>query len=279
MGGIKVKNIPRRRLKRKSKKSQLNKKIRKIVFTGVLVLILLTALSLSSVFSIKTVEVSGLTRYPKDDIIAATNIKIGNNWYKTLGARPKDIVTFSYELAQEQILDKFPYVQDVTVKFIPFGKVRVKITERSPEIVIQNEEGYSFIDNTGTCLEIAHTLKEEKLPVLINAKINTAVLGKAIEFQDPYVLESVRRLFYIVNITDSKSEPKLFGFISQMDFSNLGNTIIILDSRVKVNIGDINKMHEYKINFLKEVFFKKIQKDEKGSLDFSKDDNPVFVPG
>jgi hypothetical protein len=29
---------------------------------------------------------------------------------------------------------------------------------------------------------------------------------------------------------------------------------------------------------LKEVFFSKIRKEDKGSLDFSKEDKPIFVP-
>jgi cell division protein FtsQ len=242
-------------------------------------LILFVILVLSPLFNIKNIEVYGLTRYLNEDVIRATNILEGNNWYKTLGPKPMDILTFSSSEARNKILSMFPYIQDVSVKFVFLGNVKIRVTERVPEILVSNQGQYIVLDNAGRCLEVIYQLTQEKLPVLANLKIKNAIPGNIIEFEDPYVMESVRRLFYLVNISDSNATPRLYPYITEMDFSNLGYAIIVLDGRVKVNIGDINKLSNYKINFLKEVFFKKIQKEEKGSLDFSRDDNPVFNPG
>jgi cell division protein FtsQ len=234
---------------------------------------------MSPLFNIKTVNIIGLTRYSEKEILQKASIVFGQNWYRYVGIDFSDVITFSNTKASNEIIKNLPYVKDVSVKFVPLGKVRIRISERIPEIAVHNRtDNFVIIDNDGVCLENVRVLNNLKIPVLENSKVRNISLGKVIEFDEPYVLENINKLFNLIDIADSNSENKLFNQITSFDFSSVSSTVIVLDSRIKVNIGDITKLNNYKLNFLKEVFFSKIRKEDKGSLDFSKEDKPIFVP-
>lgn len=243
-----------------------------------LFLMLLYGIGISPLFNIQTVEVIGVTRYPQEKLIAASGMQTGVNYYQTLGPKPLDMLTFRNRSAESQIRSNFPYVEDVVVHLIPFGKVRIKVQERVPLIAVAYMESYLMMDHRGICLEFFESSQAPSVPVLLGSKVKDWKLGGLIIFEDPYIMDSIHRLYDFIGTADSSGETKLLPLITEIDFSQPEDARVTLDHRIRVNIGDVYQLGNYKINFIKEIFFKKIQKEEKGSLDFSKDENPVFTP-
>ena len=53
---------------------------------------------------------------------------------------------------------------------------------------------------------------------------------------------------------------------------------MFVDSRLVANYGDLYDI-SYRIKMSKQIIQKNIDKNEKGILDFTKGDYPVFIPG
>jgi cell division protein FtsQ len=52
---------------------------------------------------------------------------------------------------------------------------------------------------------------------------------------------------------------------------------IQLDSRILVNLGDLQDL-DYRMAFLKEILLEKLNKNDKGTLNFTTGESPEFIP-
>ena len=83
-----------------------------------------------ALFGIKTITVEGCSHYTQDDILEASDLKIGQS-----------VFSVNKKQAGEKILAACPYVDTVTIKSSSFNGLTISIAEATPVGVIPMEDG------------------------------------------------------------------------------------------------------------------------------------------
>lgn len=95
----------------------------------------------SSFFNLKNVEVRGIERTPKDDIVRVV----------TAGVEKTGV--WNADLAEAKIkIEKFPFVKSASVSRDLPGGIRVNIVERVPIAIVKLTNGNFLVDGEGTAL-------------------------------------------------------------------------------------------------------------------------------
>jgi cell division protein FtsQ len=74
------------------------------------------------------------------------------------------------------------------------------------------------------------------------------------------------------------SDKAIYNVVDYIDVTDWDNIQIMLDGRVRVNLGNYKKIGNYRLSFLREIFFNKLDETDKGYLDFTTGDAPSFIP-
>lgn len=267
------------------KKKQKNRRIIKRLFIIILLAALLVGVALSPLFYINSIVVYGNKHYNSIEIINASNVVYGANWFRELVKTSdiKGLFTFRSTKSEESILDRCSYVKDVAVRMFYPGRVKITITEREPAAVVPYINTSLVIDNEGFVVDAGDEKHWENLPIIEGLDVNGYSLGKMISADNIKGIDAFNKIFDVINFTQRKSSGesftnKLDEYICEVDVSDLDNVLILLDWRVKVNLGAYNQLDEYKIMLLKEIFFNNIDENEKGYLDLTTGENPTFIP-
>lgn len=120
-------------------------KERRFRIFAVLLYLLCGLLAAASFFPIETVEVRGVTHYPRTDIL------------ETFGIQPGDNLFFCRSFSgAKRLKEQYPYFESVKVKRNPPNKLVVEVVETEPIAAIQNTAGgYFLIDSKARVLEDA----------------------------------------------------------------------------------------------------------------------------
>ncbi|MCX8130345.1 MAG: FtsQ-type POTRA domain-containing protein [Clostridia bacterium] len=266
---------------KKNKKRKKNFKrlffwIKFILITALLVTTIVL-LALSPLFNITRVEVKGSQRYEQGDIISTSGVIIGNNGFKTIGSNIKNFFTFRYGNAEEEILKTYPYIKSVIVRFIVPGKVRISITERKPEAVVESVTSNLIIDNEAYVLETIGKKVIKGMPLIKGLKFSSFEIGKSLNIADSGAYKDAFRLINQVKELDNKGGEKLYNHIYSIDVADRQKIRASIDSRITVNFGNLNFL-EYRLDFCKHILFTKLGKEDKGYLDMTTE-KPSFTPG
>lgn len=275
----------RESLIKKERKKQKNKKIIKRLFSIVFLAVLLVGIALSPLFYINSIEVYGNKHYNNIEVINASRIVLGANWFRELAynADIKGMLTFRSTNSEENILERCSYVKDIVVRMVYPGKVKITITEREPVAVVPYINTSLIIDNEGFVVDAGDEKHWENLPIIEGLDVNGYSLGKMISGNNIKGINAFNKIFNVIDFTQKKGNNKSYinnldQCISKVDVSDLDNVLIFLDKRVKVNLGAYNQLDEYKIMILQEIFFNNIDENEKGYLDLTTGKNPTFIP-
>lgn len=277
-------SINKERINNKRKKKK-NKKIIKRLFGIVFVAVLAVGAALSPLFYINSIEVYGNKHYNSIEVINASSMVFGANWFRELVFNDdiKGLLTFRSTKSENNILDRCSYVKEAVVRMVYPGKVKITITEREPAAVVPYINTNLIVDNEGFVVDAGYAEHIETLPVIEGLGIKGYSLGKMISAINIKGMDAFNKIFDVIDFTQKKSESKNYAdnleeYISKVDVSDLDNVLIFLDGRVKVNLGAYNQLDEYKIMILHEIFFNNIHENEKGYLDLTTGKNPTFIP-
>lgn len=275
----------RESLNKKERKKQKNKKKIKRLLGILLPIVLVAGLALSPLFYINSIEVYGNKHYNNIEVIDASRITFGVNWFKEIGANIdiKGMLTFRSTQSEYGILSGCPYVKEAVVRMAYPGVVKIVITEREPVAIVPYISTSLIIDNEGFVVDVGNEEYRAILPTIEGLDVNGYTLGEILRANNKKGIEAFNKVFNVIDFTRKTSESgnypnNLNEYISSVNVSNLDNVMIFLDSRVKVNLGEYNRIDEYKIILLQEIFFNNIDEDEKGYLDLTTGNNPTFIP-
>lgn len=275
----------RESLAKKERKKQKNKKIIKRLFGIIFLIVLIVGLALSPLFYINNIEVYGNKHYNSIEVINASSLILGVNWFKEIGADTdiKGIITFRSTHSEHNILSRCPYVKNAVVRMAYPGVVKITITEREPVAIIPYISTSLIIDNEGVVVDVGDIEYKATLPIVEGLDVNGYGLGEVIRANNIKGIDAFNKVFNVIDFTQKTSESgyypnNLNEYISGIDVSDLDNTMIFLDSRVKVNLGAYSQLDEYKIILLQEIFFNNIDEDEKGYLDLTTANGVTFIP-
>ena len=188
----------------------------KIIAIIVAVLLVIIILLLSPIFNIKEINVEGLARLNKDDVIAKTGFKIDNNIFliNKLGAK-RDLL-------------KETYVKDVKIKRKLPKTINIEITEEKPTFMIQISDSYIYINNQGYMLEISTDTIEVPIILGITTDLSNVTPGSRLEVND---LKKLNKLIQIMDLAKSFEIEKL---ITRIDITDESKYTLYLDSEGKV---------------------------------------------
>lgn len=252
------------------------KKSLKFILTLALIMIIVAYIALSPLFDIKSIVVSGAVHYTGEDITAVSGIFGGENGFKLIGSSLADIFTLRIGGAEKQLKERCPYIKTARVSFVPPSKVDIDIQERTAYAVIMSNGTSIVLDREGYILEM-QTAAGNHLPVLKGLQFKGSEPGSKLTFQNPEAFDDVLKVLDVIQESDAKDDFKLYNCVDAVDVGDLSNFKVSLDSRVVVNLGDLQDLN-YKINETKTIYAENLKKDAKGILDFTMGEYPVFRP-
>lgn len=280
--GNRIPKEPDRKYKRKTKKRKRALKFIRFLLLTVLSVGTLVLLALSPLFNISGIYVSGNNHYNNNELIEVTDLVVGNNWFRTNGFDFKSILLFRSIQAERSIKENFHYVKKAAVRLsIPNG-VKITVTEREPYVISPYSNTNLLIDIEGYILDSKQEVSDNSLPVIQGLNFDNCELGQALNAQDKKKFDIYKKVVEEINNLDNDkvydSSKAISKFVDYIDVSDWDNVTIMLDRRVRVNLGNYKKIGSYRLSFLREVFFNKLGETDKGYLDFTTGDTPSFIP-
>ena len=228
-----------------------------LFYLSIFVVIIAAAitLSLTVLFKISTIEVTGTSRYSVEDIIKESGISEGNNLF-----------LINKDYAVQNIKEKLPYIGEVTISRKLPGTVSISVSDATIAGAVSYNGGYLVIDSNGKAVE-----QLTEYPEIVGLNISEAVIGTEITYADN---DQKIAFTELLNAIEQSGLDK----ITKIDISDTYSIKAVYDGRVTMNFGIATDL-TYKARFAKSIFDSgKIQSTEKGTLDLSvvTDNNKVY---
>lgn len=215
----------------------------------IVVLSVAAILSVTVLFKITDISVSGKTRYTEEQIIQASGIKIGDNLVLT---RTKEDV--------QKIRTSLPYIGSVRIsKHFPTG-ISIAVEEAKIVGAVVYGSGYAIIGSDETVLETASSAPESCMTIK-GLNIKKAQAGSKIEFADSMQETAFRSTLEAIKESGISN-------ITSSDFSQVSRILLIYDGRITINLGTATDL-PYKLKFAKEILKTQIKPTETGTLNMS----------
>ena len=263
--------------KQKAKKRKRKKRllILKIFLLLVLLGTTIVLVAFSPLFNIKTIKVKGNQHYKEDDIAVVTSLYPGLNGFKSIGNSFTGFFLLRYGQEETKLIKSLPYLKSAIVKYIPPSSIQITVIERKPMGIAAYMGAVLVIDREGYVIDILNKGQARDLPEINGLKYDRYELGSRLVTSVPDAVKNVAILLDTIMDSDENGELKLYPIVNSVNVE--GKISIFVDSRIKVNIGDLRDLN-YKISYLKQILLKGIKKEEKGLLDFTSGQNPNFIP-
>lgn len=233
------------------------------ILIGFIAVSVLTILSLTVFFPIKTVETQGKTQYKAEEIIDAADIPVGGNLF-----------TADLSHVEKNITTDLPYIASVEIKRSFPSKIVLKVTADKPYVQFEAGEKYYLSDKDGKCLSIGNKITAD-VPVVRGSKIKDCKAGKSI-LESSGISDDFAR---IVKVIDSSNSKKMaFTVINVADKQNIFATY---EDKIVMLFGGENNLDE-KLEYAAYVLEQRSNSDESGTLNLSRIPNSKnqvsFIP-
>lgn len=267
-----VQGATQSRFKRRSitidelQKRQQHRRTRRKVFY-VLLFIVLNIVFISfcfiTLFKVKTVNVSGETRYTQEEIVASLGFETGANIY-----------SFDCDEAEERVVKSLPYLAEVTVERKLPSTVNVTVKEKKASLYLDFADKSYLLTEDLQVLEAspsaqAKTASLVKLTVKPE-NIDRCVVGEVLRFNDNRTGTVVCQLYG--GLRSEHIETK----VREIDATSRFDLYLDYDGTYKVYLGDISEC-DVKLSFLCGIV-DKLYGGSKGKIDVSEVKTGTFSP-
>ncbi len=206
-----------------------------LIFTVIIAVGVLIALSLTVLFKIETITVSGDTRYTAEQIIENSDVKIGDNLWRTTSQN-----------VTEKLSEALPYVANAKiVRKIP-SEVEIVITETLPAYSISKGKKYILINEKDKVLEENAAKKGDTVQIIGIEILNTKA-GTTLTVKSPESYDAAKE---IIN-SASSNELKL----TQVDVSDTNLLTAVYGGQIRLEFGSRSDMMS-KLKMAKEIISK-----------------------
>ncbi|NLP14804.1 MAG: FtsQ-type POTRA domain-containing protein [Clostridium sp.] len=270
------------------KKKYKRKKFRALRFIRLILVILfimavLVSLALSPLFYINRIEVYGNKHYNSSEVINASGLIMGTNWFKSNSLDLKGIVMFRSIDSEKMLLERCPYLKSAVVRIGIPGVVRITVTEREPVALVPYLGTNLVIDNHGHVIDTTNNVNGSELPTIRGVVCNGYMLGQALKVDNYEYIEAFNVVMKTIASSDANAGERgkefcIKDIVTYIDVTDLDNVAICLDSRIVVNFGGYKEINEYRIDFLREIYYLKLKEEDRGLLDFTSGEYPSFIP-
>ncbi len=263
----KEKELKRRQksLKPKLTEAQIkrNKKIKlmiKILFLLAIFITGIILLILSPIFNIKSIDVENNSKVTTNEIVSLSGLEVGDNLYKI----PNNVL--------KKNIKQNAYIDNVKIKKNLPSEIKLIITERTAEYMLEIGSSYAYVDKQGYILEISSTSLEGKIKILgYETNIEDIVPENKLCDNDLDKLDTIKQ------IMTSAKNASIDNLITSINISNDDNYSIYMESEKKTSyIGD-NSNLDTKMLYIKKILSK--EKDNEGEIYVNMDfrtKNPYF---
>lgn len=226
--------IVSRQMMRHKKNRRKKLIIRAVLGTAFLLAALILVLVLF--FNINTITVSGDDIYSDADIVAASNVKIGDN-----------LIFVSAKKINSKITETLPYAGSVKIKRRLPATLEIVVTKTVAEYAIMTDGAYALLDGSGKVLEKGLDFVGENIIVANLGTVTSAEAGKTIVLEDEQIFDKLMKL------KSAFSETGITG-ITSVDITNIYDIKLVYQGRITLILGetDGNKMNK-KLSFAKEA--------------------------
>lgn len=217
-----------------TKKQELSRKRRKIVFKIIRWLTLIAIIIggiiyalLSPIFNIKEITVLGNSKISTETIISLSGLNIDQNIFKY---RTSDV---------ENNIKQNAYIDRVEISRQLPDNVEIVVYEREATYKLSFGNAYAYINNQGYILEITSVKGEYPLITGYSTPQEDIVAGNRLCTEDLEKLEDVLRIMEAASSVDENLRKKITG----IDISDKNNYILDIDSEKKqVYLGDVSNL-------------------------------------
>lgn len=224
----------RRKQKQLTKKQELSRKRRKVIFKilrwltliGIIIGGIIYAM-LSPIFNIKNINVNGNTKIASDTIISLSGLSIDQNIFKFWTSDIIENIKTNAYINKVQVERKFP------------DTINIYVTERQSTFNLKIGNAYAYINNQGYILEINSS--KQDLPIIVGyaTEINKIQPGNRLNTED---LEKLGDVLKIIEAASS-SNSKIKEMISEINITDSSNYILNLEKeKKKVYLGDASNL-------------------------------------
>ncbi|MCL1805023.1 MAG: FtsQ-type POTRA domain-containing protein [Clostridiales bacterium] len=201
----------------------------------------------SSFFDLEEIRVEGNAAISRDEIVALSGLRMGDNLLKVSGGRVAESISVQ------------PYIKEIGVKRVFPGRVEIRVGERTPMALVGADGQYLVLDESGYCLTEAALVAAESwtLPC-IRCSSEGVALEPGRQTQDKGILAAlalIKKLdpFFLENILefDAPSAEKLavinidglpvyFGPPEDLDRKLQNYEELLIKNREKCNASTLN---------------------------------------
>lgn len=219
------------------------------------------ALALTLFFRIRTIQVSGNDRYTREEIIAAAEVKEGDNLF----------LMNKYNAA-ERIRKALPYIETVQFRrMLPDG-LSIVVTEcADPAAVVQDGKAYLLCDTGNIVDEMAASAAKGRMQVK-GLTLTGPAVGTQAQAAEGQEL-TLERLLELMKALDSRD---MTGNVSQLDMSDASQLTLRYLDRFDVYFP-WDADYGYKLDYLLAVV-EKLEVNEKGIINMMQEGKARFIP-
>ena len=250
-----IDDIEKRRMKRKRKLKMPGFFTRIFIILGGIIAV--TAFSLSSFFTVDTIDVQGNKYFTDEEISNMAHASTGQN--------------IIYKLNKGNMLnylEKNPYIEEARVYRKLPSTIVINVKERIQIAALTYGDQFLIIDNKGTLLRITKT--KPKLTIVTGFKVKKVKLGEPVEVNSPDLFKELLSLLKSMEAGDV--------YFTKINITELFITANVYDSLVvkskyKDLKDNIDKGRLHKV--LDELFKRNIKR---GTITISSDGYASFTP-
>lgn len=246
-------NDYRRRRRRKQRRKMIASLLAVFIIVGAVVA------AVTVFFKVAKFDVTGSTLYTGEEIIAATEIQLGDNMFSIN----------KFDVANK-ILNKFPYVGEIKIRRHLPDTFVFEITERKSAAYFQSEKFRWLIDRNGYILESIPPDEAVALPLVTGVSLVAPSPGAKAALDAP---ESLRVLELLLGALEDGGVIEKAG---RVDVTKLYNLTITYDGRFVVEFGTEQEL-ERKVKMLKAVI-EQLETTDKGIINISDAKQARFRP-
>lgn len=201
--------------KSNSKKNRIIKGIIKWTILFVALIAAFIYFMMSPLFNLVEIQVNNNEKVSTDTIISLSELKIGDNIYKTSTNKIK------------KNIKQNAYIESVETKRKLPNKIQIEVQERKTTYNLVYGNSFVYINNQGYILDIS----ENKLEVPIIEGYTTSgdniIVGSRLQEED------LEKLGIVLKIMESASVNEIANLITKIDISDKQNYTIILEGEKK----------------------------------------------
>lgn len=249
----------------------------KFFLTTALIITTAVMLALSPLFDIEKIQVRGAVHYTEESLISISGVVMGLNGFKQVGSSPGNMLSLRVGSAEKLIKKSCPYVKDVKVKYLLRRTVVIDVDERTPEAVLPYMGTGLIVDREGFALEVLAQGEQPGLPLIEGLEFEGGTPGEKPGFKDADAFRTAFALLDGIRDVDKTEGDKLFSRVDSVNVGDPEAVVFSVDGRVRVKLSDLRDLN-YKLSTARTILNRNIKKDDKGILDFTMGENPVFKP-